>query len=651
MIVLNKVTLKNACQHSDLVITPGSGLVAILGANGSGKSNVLRLIVYALTSYVDGTWGSQSDLQSDTAVTPGYVELHLQDSDHVYRVRRYFLDAVKYPDEYQADSGDVVCRRAKVNAKLAELFGIPLPLLATLIWAKQEMFDWLLCAPSAGIKAFFAEIFNAETFNTARTKLASAISSIYLPPDRSADIKNMTDEIAALTAELQQIEDRLSEGSPELPQLEEFCAGFEKQAADKIPYAVWTSEVARWEAAVTSLSTQQPEELVDVTPMQEQLDSTRRRLELLQQRQMRLRKIQDSFTRTADQEDTNCRVFQTEYNSIAADLHNADKGICPLCHTDLGSAEHVHSLIAAKYGVADIALYQKELEACITQKRAIAAAMRQRSTRAGYLCTVVQTKATAATADIKTLDADIRKAEKAYRNSQTLKARQEHASQELQRILASDHIEQDVMDQYLEVKAKRDELRSTVQNLLIAQRSNDVLHKTKTEALKQLQTEQQAHDNALLLRTVLTDIRDCFGPKRAQAVYIAHRMEALNDMLAARMQHTELPFELFFDNTDCLFKYRTADGFVHPTGHLSGAQKKICAMILQVCLYEHVQPNLDLLLLDEVDAALDPGNRVMLAEMLALLRRDSSGCIIVATREQETIDQCNNIIDITHREE
>lgn len=65
MLLLEKITLKNACQHADLVIILPQGLSAIVGPNGAGKSSILRLVAYGLTGLIDGTWGTQSNLQKD----------------------------------------------------------------------------------------------------------------------------------------------------------------------------------------------------------------------------------------------------------------------------------------------------------------------------------------------------------------------------------------------------------------------------------------------------------------------------------------------------------------------------------------------------------------------------------------------------------
>ena len=63
MITLTHVKLKNFCQYDEFETDINTGLTAIVGRNGSGKTTLLRAIAYGLTGLVDGSWGTQSDLQ------------------------------------------------------------------------------------------------------------------------------------------------------------------------------------------------------------------------------------------------------------------------------------------------------------------------------------------------------------------------------------------------------------------------------------------------------------------------------------------------------------------------------------------------------------------------------------------------------------
>ena len=79
MLTVTRLKLHNICQYDDIDIPIATGLMAVCGRNGSGKSTLLRGLMYGLTGLVDGSWGTQQNLQKDGAETPGYVVVSLKD--------------------------------------------------------------------------------------------------------------------------------------------------------------------------------------------------------------------------------------------------------------------------------------------------------------------------------------------------------------------------------------------------------------------------------------------------------------------------------------------------------------------------------------------------------------------------------------------
>ena len=77
MIQIKSVTLYNICQFSSFSASFKTGMTRVYGPNGCGKSNLFRAIVYGLTGSTGSAWGTQSDLQKDDEVMPGYVELEI----------------------------------------------------------------------------------------------------------------------------------------------------------------------------------------------------------------------------------------------------------------------------------------------------------------------------------------------------------------------------------------------------------------------------------------------------------------------------------------------------------------------------------------------------------------------------------------------
>lgn len=120
-----KLKLHNFCQHISREVPFQQGMTALLGANFSGKSNIFRGFVYALTGWCDPSWGTQTDLQKDDELTPGYAELTFSCDNDIYRVKRYTVSGTKYPDVIMdAEGKELVLRRSKVDEWIAERVGV-----------------------------------------------------------------------------------------------------------------------------------------------------------------------------------------------------------------------------------------------------------------------------------------------------------------------------------------------------------------------------------------------------------------------------------------------------------------------------------------------------------------------------------------------
>lgn len=88
MFRITGLRLANICQHAALTTDIKPGLTAVIGRNGSGKTSLLRALVYGLTGLVDGSWGSQQSLQKDGSVVVGSVEVDFTDGSETYTVKR-----------------------------------------------------------------------------------------------------------------------------------------------------------------------------------------------------------------------------------------------------------------------------------------------------------------------------------------------------------------------------------------------------------------------------------------------------------------------------------------------------------------------------------------------------------------------------------
>ena len=171
-----EVRLHNFCGYDDAVFSLAGGLTAVTGRNGSGKTTVLRGLMYALTGVVDGSWGTQSDLQKDGTIDPGYAEATLVGNNRELVIRRFYTSGVKFPDritERQEDGTfkEVAIRRAQVDAYMQNIFGIPCRFMFQLCWCRQAQLDVMLTSPAATINTFLGVVFNMQNVEKLRDKL------------------------------------------------------------------------------------------------------------------------------------------------------------------------------------------------------------------------------------------------------------------------------------------------------------------------------------------------------------------------------------------------------------------------------------------------------------------------------------------------
>ncbi len=206
------MTIHNGCQHTDLGITFSPGLTVIKGPNGSGKTNMLRILAYGITGMVDPIWGSQADIQSNNTDDVGYVELkilHGINPSTVLTIRRHFSNEAKYKDILTGTAEPIIGRK-KVNEFIELMLGLPITLVFRFIWSRQGELAWLLSADTNSMYSFFAQLYGLEKFEKLRKDLQdmqSAIPVIQVPESFSQkqaviDYTNMLKQISDLEKDI-----------------------------------------------------------------------------------------------------------------------------------------------------------------------------------------------------------------------------------------------------------------------------------------------------------------------------------------------------------------------------------------------------------------------------------------------------------------
>lgn len=191
MFNISRVKLHNICQYDDADVPVEGGLTAVCGRNGMGKTSFLRALAYGLTGLVDGSWGTQQNLQKDGTVDPGWVEVHISGSENLV-IRRFSTSSTKFPDRVLRTVNGVVSevavRRKEVDRYMNTVFGIPVALMFQIMWGRQGRLDDLLTSPPALVNTFLASVFDTKRLDKIREKLKLQIDTIANVPSDSVEL-------------------------------------------------------------------------------------------------------------------------------------------------------------------------------------------------------------------------------------------------------------------------------------------------------------------------------------------------------------------------------------------------------------------------------------------------------------------------------
>ena len=650
MFRLTGFKLHNICQHADIEATVQTGLNAVVGPNGSGKTSMLRGLAYALTGLVDGGWGNQQSLQKDGGADVGYAEAYFTDGQSEYTVRRFSTSSVKFPDRLFKDGELIAERRKTVNAEMEKVFGMSCQLMFDVCWGRQGELANLLKSPPALVSAFLAQVFDTKQLEKIREKLKIQLDTILPQRDCTEQIASAEKELAELP-DIRQLEHQARDAYVELKRTSDEHA---KVTAALMPYAAWKDALQKavevelgceraWKSHEGYTPVLVREACIDSVDAEHMLhDYQRRKDVLVQQLQMladKQKRLQCELE-SCEQLEKNIKADNVAILARLSDV-NAD---CPLCGAELKElkTDFPEKLCAFLTGrtIDSYNRYVKEqLEKVSNDLSSVRLEIGE--TRTSWDTAMSEFKqVNEKIDDLKVLVADGRYYEDKEAYDEAVKNRQDieqrpHASEEqtaVQKAAAEAHDRAAAAVRDIELA------------LATAKARKDVLEKS----IKQLKQFQQTYETTEAVRKAFTAIREAMSQPRAQARYLKSRVERLNVEISRYVEMTGMPFAIRLDPDTRCFVYKTADGFEHPSVHLSGAQQAMAAVSLQMALLSVMQPNMNLYLIDEPTEALDDENKVIMAAMFGRMNRllpAVSGTMLIVTRDEGTISSCGNVIE------
>lgn len=654
MITLIGIKLKNICQYDEFTADISTGLTAVVGRNGTGKTTLLRALVYALTGLVDGSWGTQQNLQKDGTSVVGYAEATVTDGRQYWSVRRFSTSNVKFADVVvDAELNTVASGRKKVNAFMETLFGMSCQLMFQICWGRQGELAYLLKATPSTVSTFLSMLFDTKIMERVREKLKLQIDTIAaLPSDCEQQLANTESALAALESD-------------------DDIAAQDKCALDELQHVTARISALEGTAHLT------PQEKADIVNARKaDLDEATRKLSLVPAPAERMDVDLDanrcayqreevlSTISAVESQRTNALTMQMAHEkSVAtldakiAELHTAmttvnkavgeGTGVCPLCGSTISDTEdykaHVIGYLEPNWkGTLDdyISTVREKIES-LTRQRSRDIELADGRKKA-----------------IAELDSQLKELYEArdwldkvsvqlYRDSLVADAEAFTARlKEAEALIAWDD---NTCSEHDALTRRRAELEA-LHNSLVRKASD-------TAARRELLTKyaddyrhavQQYHINSDA-RQLLNEIRDAMSQSRAQARYLHTRITMLNMYLQRYVTQTGMPFVIKLDPDKRLFVYTTPDGVEHPAGHLSGAQQAMASVALQMAIFAVAEPNMNLYLIDEPTEACDDANKQIMAgmfEKMNAMLEASSGVMLIVARDEQTIASCANILEV-----
>ena len=176
-----KITILNFCQHRFIEHQFVDGLTAIIGSNGSGKSNFLGAIRFAITGEnpnVGAKLANINDLAPPTENS--YVELIFSHASVRATVRRNLRPA-KPTAVLTVEGGETINGDKAVTAKIVEILGISTDIINDIvIVAQNDIFGFLDRAPAKRAEQF-QRLFHTETAAVVHRIIGDQLKTVDIP--------------------------------------------------------------------------------------------------------------------------------------------------------------------------------------------------------------------------------------------------------------------------------------------------------------------------------------------------------------------------------------------------------------------------------------------------------------------------------------
>jgi len=203
--IIHRLHLRNFCQHRELTLELMPGLNMLVGPNGSGKTNILRAIQFALVGDAGGDRTKGADIcQGAAPGEPSFVEAELSHSGATMTVRRSIR-----PAENLLTIGDARWTSVgEINAELWRRLGATKKQIADYIFVRQRKVDEMFDQRPADRAASLAALFGVDHAEKVHKQLGEFLKHIEVPTTTlsedasNAKISELAGDVATIDADI-----------------------------------------------------------------------------------------------------------------------------------------------------------------------------------------------------------------------------------------------------------------------------------------------------------------------------------------------------------------------------------------------------------------------------------------------------------------
>lgn len=186
---IEALRLRNYCQHKDLSVELGPGIIGIVGPNGSGKSNLINAIKRLFTGRTDNDGKNEEDLTWGAEKGSLDMDFWAGQKGHIHRDIKTARCLMTY-------GNDKFTTATEIDDNIYNILGVTPKVLSDMVFIKQgEVHSLLFKLPSERSRSFQI-MFGTEAAEKIRDILHDESTNLAIV-DRTGDITKLKDALPA----------------------------------------------------------------------------------------------------------------------------------------------------------------------------------------------------------------------------------------------------------------------------------------------------------------------------------------------------------------------------------------------------------------------------------------------------------------------